>query len=365
MVRERGFEPLRPKTPEPKSGASANSATRARADFDYRKFLWKTQAVLSEPAHFSKGKVDFSLPELARTKSRPLPGAWRLLRRLDVEGVAELVEHCAEVSVTFCGVGFEAFEDGFFDGGGDFRVQLSWGNEVESTVDLFFEDFGGSGAVKGFLSGQGFVKGNAVGEDVGAVVNGFSLELFGGHVGWGAGVFGEFEGAVAAGLGEVEVDEADVPVGGDEDVFGFEVEVKVAAVVNVFEGFSYVDEDVANVAAEFFGGVGDVFFEVGALDVFHSHKRGVADFSVFDVADNVVVLLHCLQDFASGEESFSGGVVVSHLGQEFADGDGLSVLDGLPEFGHASGIDSFDEEVGAEATGLKFVCVFVFFGENT
>ena len=29
MVRERGFEPLRPKTPEPKSGASANSATRA------------------------------------------------------------------------------------------------------------------------------------------------------------------------------------------------------------------------------------------------------------------------------------------------------------------------------------------------
>ena len=141
--------------------------------------------------------------------------------------------------------------------------------------------------------------------------------------------------------------------------------MKVAAVVNVFEGFSYVDEDVADVAAEFFGGVGDVFFEVGSFDVFHGHKRGVADLSVFDVANDVVVLLHCRQDFTSGEESFSGGVVTSHLGQEFADGDGLSVLDGLPEFGHASGIDSFDEEVGTEATGLKFVCVFVFFGENT
>lgn len=289
----------------------------------------------------------------------------RLLHKLDVECVAELVEHDAEVAVTFCGIGFEAFEDGFFDGSGDFRVQFSRRNEIEATVDLFFEDFGGSGAVKGFLSSQGFVKGDAVGEDVGAVVNGFSLELFGGHVGWGAGVFGEFEGAVAAGLGEVKVDEADVPVGGDEDIFGFEVEMKIAAVVDVFEGFSYVDEDVADVAAEFFGGVGNVFFEVGAFDVFHSHKRGVADLSVFDVADDVVVLLHRLQDFASREESFSGGAVAPHLGQEFADGDGLSVLDGLPEFGHASGVDLFDEEVGAEATGLKFVCVFVFFGENT
>lgn len=215
------------------------------------------------------------------------------MRGLDIERVAEFVEHDAEVTVTFFGIGFEAFENGFFDGGGDFRVEFSRGNEVELAVDLLFEDFGGSGAVKRFLSGQGFIEGNAVGEDVGAVVDGFSLELFGGHVGGSAGIFGEFEGAVAAGLGEVEVDEADVPVGGDEDVFGFEVEVKVAAVVNVFKGFSYVDEDVADVAAEFFGGVGDVFFEVGAFDVFHSHKRGVADFSMFDVTDDVVVLLHC------------------------------------------------------------------------
>ena len=171
------------------------------------------EQTLTIASFFGKRKRRYSSRRIfLRAKSRPLPGAWRLLRRLDVEGVAELVEHGAEMAVTFCGIGFKAFEDGFFDGGGDFRVQISWGNKVESTVDLFFEDFGGSGAVKGFLSGQGFVKGNAVGEDVGAVVNGFSLELFGGHVGWGAGVFGEFEGAVAAGLGEVEVDEADVPV---------------------------------------------------------------------------------------------------------------------------------------------------------
>lgn len=287
------------------------------------------------------------------------------MRGLNVERVAEFVEHCAEVAVTFCGGGFKAFEDGFFDSDGDFRVQSSWRNEVELAVNLFFEDFGGSGAVKGFLSGQGFVKGNAVGKDVGAMVNGFSLELFGGHVGRGAGVFGQFEGVVAAGLGEVEVDETNVPVGGDEDVFGFEVEMKIAAVVDVFEGFSYVDEDVADVAAEFFGGVGDVFFEVGAFDVFHSHKRGVANFSVFDVADDVVVLLHGFQDFASGEESFSGGAVAPHLGEEFANGDGLSVFGGLPKLCHASGVDLFGKEVGAKSAGLKFVCNFVFFGENT
>lgn len=357
MVRERGLEPLCPKTPEPKSGASANSATRARTGLYYRRFLRRTQAALSKTPFFSSGKnAVFSLPNFARRCG---------LRGLDVEGVAEFVEHCAEMAVTFCGIGFKAFEDGFFDGGGDFRVEFSRRNEVEATVDLFFENFGGSGAVKGFLSGQGFVKGDAVGEDVGAMVNGFSLELFRGHVGGGAGIFGEFESAVAAGLGEVEVDEADVPVGGDEDVFGFEVEVKVAAVVDVFEGFSDVDENVADVAAEFFGGVSDVFFEVGAFDVFHGHKRNVADLSMFDVADDVVVLLRCRQDFTSGEESFSGGVVAPNLRQEFANGDGLSVFDGLPEFGHATGVDSFDEEVGAKATGLKFVCVFVFFGENT
>ena len=357
MVRERGFEPLRPKTPEPKSGASANSATRARASPNIAGFFGKRKRRYPRTPFFSNGKnAVFSLPNFARRCG---------LRRLDVEGVAEFVEHCAEVAVTFCGVGFEAFEDGFFNGGRDFRVQFSRRDEVEFAVDLFFEDFGGSGASKGFLSGQGFVKGDAVSEDVGTMVDGFSLELFGGHVGGGAGVFGEFEGAVAAGLGEVEVDEADVPVGGDEDVFGFEVEVKVAAVVDVFEGFSDVDEDVADVAAEFFGGAGDVFFEVGAFDVFHSHKGGVANLSVFDVADDVVVLLHCFQDFASGEESFSGGAIAPRLGQEFANGDGLSVFGGLPKFCHASGVDLFGEEVGAEASGLKFVCDFVFFGENT
>lgn len=282
---------------------------------------------------------------------------------LNVKRVAELVEHCAEVAVTFCGIGFKAFEDGFFDSGGDFWVEFSRRNKIKATVKLFFEDFGGISAVKGFLSGQGFIEGNAVSEDVGAMVNGFSLELFGRHVGRGAGIFGEFESAVAAGLGKVKIDEADIPVGGDEDVFGFEVEVKVAAVMNVFEGFSHVDENVADVAAEFFDGLGDVFFEVGAFDVFHGHKGGVVNLSVFDIANDVVMSLHRRQNFASGEESFSGNAVAPNLGQEFANGDGLSVFDGLPKLCHASGVDLFDKEVGTKAAGIKLV--FVFFGENT
>ena len=74
MVRERGLEPLCPKTPEPKSGASANSATRAQASFDYRKFLWKTQAALFEPSHFSKRQKSLFLCRTYAGKSRLLPG---------------------------------------------------------------------------------------------------------------------------------------------------------------------------------------------------------------------------------------------------------------------------------------------------
>ena len=81
MVRERGLEPLCPKTPEPKSGASANSATRAQTGFNYRKFLRKTQATVIQDGAFSRmAKLRSLFAELARANPARCP-AWRLLEQ--------------------------------------------------------------------------------------------------------------------------------------------------------------------------------------------------------------------------------------------------------------------------------------------
>lgn len=197
------------------------------------------------------------------------------------------------------------------------------------------------------------------------MVNGFALELFGGHVGRGAGALGEFEGVSTPGLGEIEVNEADVPVGGDEHVLGFEIEVHVTAVMDVFEGFAYVDDDVADVLAQFFGRIGDPFFEIGAFEVLHGHEGNAFDLAVFEIVDNVVVLVDVRQNFASGVEAFFGGAIASELGKEFADGDGLSFGIGrLPEIGHAAGVNEFDEVVGTKGTGFVLVRKIGFWGER-
>ena len=53
MVRAKGLEPSHLAVPEPKSGASANSATPARADDDTRFTRQALQIALKEVAHHS------------------------------------------------------------------------------------------------------------------------------------------------------------------------------------------------------------------------------------------------------------------------------------------------------------------------
>lgn len=98
--------------------------------------------------------------------------------------------------MTLGGIGLEAFQDGFFDAKGDPWVDFAWGNEIDVAIELFFEDFSGIRSGKGFLSGENLVDGDAIGEDVGSMVNGLALELFWGHVGRGTRVLGQFLGLI-------------------------------------------------------------------------------------------------------------------------------------------------------------------------
>ena len=50
MVREGGLEPPHPKAPDPKSGASANSATPARGVYSVRRF---PKFIIENPGLFS------------------------------------------------------------------------------------------------------------------------------------------------------------------------------------------------------------------------------------------------------------------------------------------------------------------------
>ena len=63
MVRAKGVEPSRPKAPEPKSGASTNSATRAS-----NRGAWPTAATYC-----------FATPRLVNAESSAWPSAWQNL----------------------------------------------------------------------------------------------------------------------------------------------------------------------------------------------------------------------------------------------------------------------------------------------
>ena len=65
MVRAKGLEPSHLAVPEPKSGASANSATPARADDDTRFTRQALQIALKEVAQRSLGAVCHRQPENA------------------------------------------------------------------------------------------------------------------------------------------------------------------------------------------------------------------------------------------------------------------------------------------------------------
>ena len=88
-------------------------------------------------------------------------------------------------------------------------------------------DFSDGVLGEGGVAGEHLEEGHAEGVEVASGVDFASADLFWGHVGGGSGdesVAGEFRVTVNA-LGEAEVADFDVTVGGEEDVLGFDIAV--------------------------------------------------------------------------------------------------------------------------------------------
>ena len=211
------------------------------------------------------------------------------------------------------------------------------------------ENFAGGGAGERFLIGKELVGGDAEGIDIGPAVEGFALELFRGHVARGAGVLGKADRFLGKGLCEVKVDEADGAVAGDEDVLGFEIEVHVAALVDVAEAGGHVDDDLGDVLGEDGVVAGVELLEVVGLDVVHGEVAGAAGLAVLDVADDVVAVIELGEDFAAAPELAAGGEAEAELAFEAAEGVGFAAVVGdEPDFGHAAGVQQFLEVETAE-----------------
>ena len=104
----------------------------------------------------------------------------------------------------------------------------------------------GEGPVKGQFAGEHFIEDYAHGVDVGAAVAALAFDLFGRDVVGGAEGGGEVGVGETAGggvAGDAEVDQLDVVVVVDHDVFRFEVAVHDAVGVDVIEGVENADGD--------------------------------------------------------------------------------------------------------------------------
>jgi hypothetical protein len=257
------------------------------------------------------------------------------------------------MGIAIIGVAFDAFEDGLFECGGDIGVEFAGRDKIECSVELSVEDFLGSISGERFPAGEKFVSGGAVGEYIDSMIDEFMADLFGGHIGGCAGVAWHFARLIGFRPGEVEVDEPEAAVAGEEDVFGFKVQVHEAAFVDVFESQGHVDEDVADILGEDGVVASAEQFEIGALDVFHDEVEVAFDFAVCEVRDDVFVIIDSREDIATAQESAFGDEVKAQAVMEAPESDGFALrIGGEPDIGHAAAIDEFLQVIGAELTWL-------------
>ena len=114
---------------------------------------------------------------------------------------------------------------------------------------------------------------HAGGPDVdGAGVVAGAVEEFRGPVPDGDDDVGHGVGRVGEGAGEAEVGEFDLPVGGDEEVVGFDVAVEDGVGVDVedrAEEHAHPGFDVGRAVGD--GGIFDEFFQIAVREVFDDH----------------------------------------------------------------------------------------------
>ena len=163
---------------------------------------------------------------------------------------------------------------------------------------------------------------------------------FGGLVGvvdFVGGVFGDRLGAVVSGAGVVEVGEAVVSVGADEDGLGAEVTMDDTAEVGVVEGFEGVAQDGDFlVEGEAEVGVGEVLLEAGARFVFGDEDVAIAVFGVEEFAD--------AENIGMGTNGGEGAIGVADVALvDFAFGFGFVGIDVVDA--ETDGATAFAEEV--------------------
>jgi hypothetical protein len=233
-------------------------------------------------------------------------------------------------------------------------VLISRGSdEIEGSVELLAEDFLRAVTGEGLASGQEFEGGDAVGEDIDAMIDRFMADLFGRHVGRRARVAGHLAWFVGFPLGEIEVDEAQVAVAGEDDILRFEIEVHESAFMHMFERQGHIDEDIADMFGEDGIVAGAEKFEVGALDVFHEEEEIAFDLAVGDVGDDVFVVMDPGQDLAATNEAAFRDEVEPEIVVKAPEGMGLALgIGGQPDIGHAATVDEFLEVIGPELSGL-------------
>ncbi len=260
----------------------------------------------------------------------------------------------------------EALADDFFESGREIGIEAK--RRDGSSIEDFFEDDAGGFAVEGKLAGGHFVEDDGEGEEIGASVEIFGADLFGGHVGYGAdggagagemlrvgdgrdsiAILGWLGAGVGVGLfGEAEVEDFGVAAAGDEDVGRFYVAMDDAGGVSGVESVGDLNRDVEKLI-EIDGAIGDEVFEGLAVEEFHGDEGAAFVFAdVVDGADVWVVQSGGGLGFAleAGEGLRVGGDI---FGEEFeGDETAEAGVFGFVDDAHAAAADFFGDGVVGE-----------------
>ena len=215
----------------------------------------------------------------------------------------------------------------------------------------------GIGAGKGHFARQHLVEHHAERVDVAAGIAALSFDLFGRNVvgrAHGRRELGEGDAAGAGVGGDAEIDELDVVVGVDHDVFGLQVAMHHAVRVNVVEGIEDAQRDADGALRRQLPLFAEDLPKQPALDPLHDHVNLAAVVVGEDLHHPGMV--HQLADFFLAAETIEESRVALHFGMGDLDGNRPAVVEigGAEDGGHAAaGSEAIDAVVIELVAGVK------------
>ena len=268
----------------------------------------------------------------------------------------EVGEDFGDALVATVDVALEAAGDDFTEGCGDGGVEGVAGD----CGLLRAHDEAGDRALgdEGHGSGEELEEHDADGEDVGALVDGFTEGLLGGHVVHGSDErAGLSHAVVLEGAGEAKVHDEGA-AGGlfHEDVLRLEVAVDYAYGVGGLEGAADLADEGDGLLLGEAAFLADDGVEVASVDVLHGDELHAFGFAEVVDADDVFV-----GDLGGEEEllleALDDGAVAGELGTDDLEADGAADLDvpGFVDGAHAADAEHLDDfvTVAEEAAGFE------------